>query len=194
VSRTVLVYLTSNANSGATTFPLAKRYPPINPTVKDTNDDDDPLSSHAKLAATELIYQRNRQHTRAVESGKVVDEAVALEETAVRLWRQRERDTEDSQSNNNDDDAASTAGIRVMPNAGQVTIFSGINSDGYPNPNSFHGGEVLQKGDGVKALLTFFYEVPLHSFSTREEFGKRVVEREQQFLERHFGSWFRRTS
>jgi hypothetical protein len=127
-----------------------------------------------------MIYDTNDQHSRDADTGEAIELAKAMEDAAVVCW-QRDRQTSSLS-------ISSTTGVRVLPRQGCVTIFSGIQSDGYPNPLSFHGGEALAEGDGEKALLSFFYEVPPNTFMSRKEFGERVVERERRFLERHFGS------
>jgi hypothetical protein len=175
--RTVLLYLTSNANSGATTFPLAKRYPPVPIPMVPVSDGQ---AGHASASAEDMIYRRNRQHTRSIHTGQTFEEAVTIEEAAVKLWNREYMKMSETRQHYQ-------TGVRVLPREGHVTFFSGISPDGYPNPRSFHGGESLLQGDGEKVLLSFFYEVPLDSFTSRQEFGDCVVERENLFLERHFG-------
>jgi hypothetical protein len=131
-----------------------------------------------------MIYDTNDQHSRSAETGETIELAKAMEAAAVACWRRGHQTS--SFSTATIDEEATTTGVRVHPRRGHVTIFSGIKTDGYPNPLSFHGGEALAEGDGEKALLTFFYEVPPDSFTSRKEFGERVAEREQRFLERHF--------
>jgi hypothetical protein len=181
--RTILVYLTTNANSAATTFPLAKRYPAVPVAWATTGR----RSKQAIASAEEMIYRHNRQHTRSVHTGKTFDEAVLLEEAAVEIWYRDSNIKLLSQQQQQQQQIQT--GVRVLPREGHVIVFSGINPDnGYPNPRSFHGGEALMQGDGEKVLLSFFYEVPLDSFTSRAEFGQRVLERERDFLERHFSA------
>ena len=78
----------------------------------------------------------------------------------------------------------SESGVRVMPKQRRFCLFSGLNKEGYPNPLSFHGGEAMDEG-GTKEVLSFFYEVPLGTFGNREQFGERVREREERFLDLH---------
>jgi hypothetical protein len=136
------------------------------------------LMERAKTAAKNMLYRLNKHHTRSFHSGQTIDEAVVIEEVAAQLWEQ----------NHSKDKVASPGGIRVIPKLGHVCVFSGVNPDGYPNPLSFHGGETLLRGDGDKALLSFFYEVPSYTFSSRQEFGERVTEREKHFMVQQFGS------
>ena len=106
--RTVLVYLTSN-DAGATTFPLATRYP------RKTDDIDHhhiQFIECAKAAAKTMILELCSHHTRET----VLDKAALIEDAAVRLW---EREDEEDQF-------TSSIGIRIRPKAGHFCVFSGI--------------------------------------------------------------------
>jgi hypothetical protein len=70
-------------------------------------------------------------------------------------------------------------GIRVFPRKEHVCLFSGLKHDGYPNPLSFQGGEVLSK-DESKVILTFFTKFQSDRFRVELNF-----ECKSEFLERY---------
>ena len=185
--RTVLVYLNSCIKSGGTTFPLAQ---PISDQIRQLDGvyaagpgsfnsmvrsvrkpdsmEERPISE-GQLAAEQLIYQHNIQHTRISKDGSILQLGKAVEDIATALY--------------NDPDSALT-GIRVLPRQGHVCIFSGLTEDGWPNPNSYHGGEVVCRGES-KDILTFFFEIPEEAIQTRQDFAEQVVQRERTFMQRH---------
>ena len=174
---------------GATTFPLAI------PFVGNDGDDSDrnliqtfiEMKENNNIQMNEIqkvaqnLILEDVQHTRMVDAteeqlklGRIVDEA------AIEVLRKQK--SHDNIKNNQID-----MGLRVLPKQGHFCIFSSLNADGYPNPLSFHGGEAMDIGES-KEVLTFFYEVPIETFSNRKEFGERVVEREMDFMSTHFGN------
>ena len=162
--RTVLFYLNTCHESGATTFPLATRM-----NVPES------VSSHspAHQAAEAIILHENQLHTRVASNVDVLKLGQQVEEVALKL----RHDVHDGIN----------CGIRLVPKQGHCCIFSSLTKDGYSNPYSIHGGEVLQQGE-TKDVLTFFYEVPCSEttrISSRQELGEHVQKRELEFLQRH---------
>jgi hypothetical protein len=82
-------------------------------------------------------------------------------------------------------DGKSSVGLRVLPSMGKLCVFCNILQDGKPDPFSLHGGEA--GNDEFKALLTFFKEIPLSTFTSRQEFGQQVEESRQYLINRYFG-------
>lgn len=171
---TVLLYLTSNPQSGATIFPLIQ-----NQYIKNSILDFE-MSDFA-MAATqaEKLIISGVHHTRlndlSFENKKL---ATQLEDYAVHCI-----------INN------PSSCVRVMPCQGHVCIFSGLKDNGFPHHLSFHGGENVfpkttsNKGKSIeqneKHVLTFFYEVPIHTFRNRSELGAQVKQREDIFKTLH---------
>lgn len=155
---TVLLYLNDCDLLGATTFPLAT---PFHSNSVEIHDNE------ARKMAEQLIIE-DMHHTKMADAterqlamGKVMDEA------ALNLVKSNDINM----------------GLRVLPRAGNICLFSNLKSDGYPNPLSFHGGEAMFLGES-KDVLTFFFEVP-PTFSSRAEFGQLVQEREELFCQIH---------
>ena len=165
-----MFYLNCCYESGATTFPLATRI------------DVDPSSSHdafsssyspAHQAAEAIILQEKQLHTRVASNVDVLKLGQQVEDVALKL--------------RHDDNVDNNFGLRLLPKEGHCCIFSSLTKDGYSNPYSIHGGEVLQYGE-TKDVLTFFYEVPYSTarpISSHEELGEQVQHRELEFLQRH---------
>lgn len=158
---TVLLYLTSNPYSGATVFPL----------IGNNHMDDDKLSEMQNaIDAAEQLITSGVYHTR-MENMTHAQQALAQKVESYALSSMTHE----------------RGSTRIVPREGNLCIFSGIRHDGYPHPASFHGGESLLKmrmnnmGDTEKHVLTFFYEVPVGTFSSRVELGMRVKEREEKF-------------
>ncbi len=175
-----MVYLNSCSSLGATTFPLAIPFIANNGNAGNTNNIIDAFQeirnkncnvqyNEIQNVAKNLILQ-DVQHTRMLDAnerqlelGKVIDDAAVLV----------------AKEENND------MGLRILPKQGHFCLFSSLKPDGYPNPLSFHGGEAMDV-DETKDVLTFFYEIPVGTFHSRQEFGRRVVERERHFINLHF--------
>jgi hypothetical protein len=162
---TVLLYLTSNYHSGATIFPLIGNNHIDDVQVSDMKN---AFNAAENLIASGVYHTRmeNMTHEQKVLAEKMENYAMS------------------SMIHDN-------GSTRVMPREGNVCIFSGIRHDGFPHPASFHGGESLFKrqitsrDEKEKHVLTFFYEVPVGTFSSRIELGMRVKEREERFKSIH---------
>ncbi len=164
---TVLLYLNSCHRLGATTFPLAV---PISGSDKRSwaNSNYDEVHEAAKMLIDENVY-----HTRQI--GGSADQSilgVKLDRAALALMIQDQEETDTTINN---------YGVRVMPRQGCFCLFSGLQRNGSPNPNSFHGGEAIFKGES-KELLSFFYEVPPNGIMSLEALGEKVVKREERFV------------
>jgi hypothetical protein len=160
------VYLDTCQTSGATTFPLATRL--------DSHDRRETLTE-AHHAASHLVLTENTLHTRMLKQLEAVELGHKIEEAALEQYI----------NDNKDDNHASPwsrKGIRVVPEAGHCCIFSSLMENGSTNPFSIHGGEALLNEDVAKDAVTFFYEIPISTFSSREELGKEVSKREAAFL------------
>lgn len=163
------MYLDTCQTSGATTFPLATRL--------DINESRDTLTE-AHHAASHLILTENTLHTRMLKQPEALELGHKIEQAALEQYI----------NDNKDDNPTakwSSTGIRVVPKAGHYCIFSSLVENGSTNPFSIHGGEALLNEDVAKDALTFFYEIPLSTFSSREELGKEVAKREAAFLKLH---------
>jgi len=171
---TVLLYLESTCDVlGATNFPLAM---PLNYDGDECECDYDGRFPE-QIIAEKLIVEQDVQHTR-------LEGATELE---LEMGSFVEKAALDLMLGSKSEEAASTdrnMGVRVMPKRGHICTFSGLKGDGYPNPLSFHGGEAMFKGES-KEVLSFFFEVPLDSFSSRKELGEMVLQREERFLDLH---------
>jgi hypothetical protein len=121
---TVLLYLTTNTEGGATTFPLANASP----------------ASSSVQAAISLI-QDGITHTQMANANPVL--CKDLENAARQLYDVTTATTASSSS--------SSTGIRVLPQAGHVCAFFNLDGEtGMPDPISFHGGEADLGQDDVK--------------------------------------------
>jgi hypothetical protein len=160
-----LLYLTTNTEGGATTFPLANASP----------------ASSSVQAAISLI-QDGITHTQMANANPVLCQD--LENAARQLYDVTTATTASSSS--------SSTGIRVLPQAGHVCAFFNLDGEtGMPDPMSFHGGEADLGQDDVKrkALLVFFKEIPIRDFGTREEFAQLVRLSRQRLEDRYFQPW-----
>ncbi len=159
---TILLYLDSCDTLGATSFPLAV------PELDDseiTDDDDEQLMAATKLLANGV------QHTRFIDATEEeLEFGRIVERPSLSLLSQQ--------------DNPAPSGIRVSPKHGHYCLFSNLNENGFPNPRSFHGSEALYHGES-KDVLTFFYEIPVGTFTSREQLGQRAMEREDMFLRKH---------
>lgn len=181
---------------GATTFPLAERYPKdsMSMTCRPAPFSSMELeeSSSTRRAATDLIYKDNVQHTRiAKDNLRVMELGQCIEDAALRLYQE---DAQQAQAPFQGtlsscplslDKTTLSHGIRILPRQGHICLFSGVKHDGYPNPFSFHAGEAILAQGGSKNVLTFFYEIPTNLFATRAEFGEQVRKREEELLKFH---------
>ena len=180
---TILFYLDSCSSLGATTFPLAV------PFVSKINEweSNDSIDIIEKIQKEKAGYKYNQvqeaakqllmedvQHTRMEDVSKESLKLCAIIENASVSLLQKFKENEELEM-----------GIRIKPRQGHFCLFSNLNEDGYPNPLSFHGGEVMDVGES-KEVLTFFYEIPMGTFTTRDEFGLQVREREGNLLNFHF--------
>ena len=168
---TVLLYLTDNNHDRgcATTFPIAV---PVNNSFDDEND----LIQSAKNLIDNKIY-----HTQNQEE-KYKDDVNLLERATIHLCN-KEQFKEENQRYDN-------VGIRVIPKAGCICVFSSLLDNGLPDPLTFHGGESCINRDNYsgkaivdgydcisessKIVLSFFKEIPLASFDTFKEFASNV--------------------
>ena len=174
---TILFYLNSCATFGATSFPLAIPY--IDKGNRNYMDIKQHIEKNrlnlqlnqAQEAANQLIL-KDVHHTRMADANReCLDLGRIVENDAVPLLNK----------------ATNQMGLRVMPEQGHICLFSNLLPDGYPNPLAFHGGEVMNAGES-KEVLTFFYEIPVGSFTNRQDFGRRVQEREMEFLRYHYSN------
>lgn len=156
-------------------------------------------------AANELLWNQNRHHTQPTQSQRdarnTTNTGMLLEDAAFKLWRNEEHARMNFGQMNcpsswrSHRTTAIPRGIRILPHQGHICVFSSQQADGYPNPFSFHAGEALlsrtthatKDGTAVggKHVLTFFYEIPMDSFQSREEFGEQVRKRERAFWTFH---------
>jgi hypothetical protein len=155
---TALLYLTTNDN-GATTFPLAWKGERTNRVMSEV------------VNAAQTLLDSNVTHTfdesQSEENRKL---SMSLERAGEQLYKEESGDE--------------YMGLRVLPSAGMLCVFSNVLENGQPDPLSFHGGEA--GNDDEKVLLTIFKEIPLELFSSREEFGRRVAEKRRYLLERYY--------
>lgn len=79
---------------------------------------------------------------------------------------------------------ASSLGLRVLPRASMLCVFCNLLEDGTADPHSFHGGE--SGNDEEKALLTFFKEIPVETFSSQAELGRRAAKTRKFLVERYY--------
>lgn len=165
---TCLLYLNSN-EKGATNFPLAR---PYDGTTKILWKKSNRLM-RLRQAARRLI-QSDVQHTAAneVRDSDIVEE---LEQAAVDLYGGDETQRDDT-----------AMGLRVLPSAGHVCIFTSLDDKGKPDPSTFHGGEALIGSEDQKKILTFFKEVPREEFTNDREFTKWVRQKKEYLLGRYF--------
>jgi hypothetical protein len=161
---TVLLYLTTTAGGGATTFPLANASP-----------------SSASVQAAISLIQAGITHTQMADANP--KSCQCLEDAARELYNGAT--TKGSSS------LSTTTGIRVLPKAGHVCVFFNLDGEsGMPDPMSFHGGEAdLGMDPTRKALLVFFKEIPFRDFGTREEFAQLVRISRQRLEDRYFQPW-----
>jgi hypothetical protein len=164
------VYLDTCETSGATTFPLAARL--------DSHDSSRDTFTEAHLAASHLVLTENTLHTRMLKQLEALELGHKIEQAALEQYVNDNKE-------NNKASARSSTGIRVVPEIGHCCIFSSLLENGSTNPFSIHGGEALLNEDVAKDALTFFYEIPISTFSSREELGKEVIKREAAFLKLH---------
>jgi len=168
--------------SGGTTFPLALRINHDESVSKNLSQDEPTTyaSYTAKRAADHLIFDKDVQHTRITrdDDEDVLKMGKEIEDLAVQLFL---ADNDDSLK---DKQESAETGVRVMPKCGHICLFSTPTENGFPNPRSFHGGEVLFQGEH-KNLLSFFFEIPGDTFSSRFEFGQLAKKREDDFLKWH---------
>ena len=111
-----------------------------------------------------------------LDSGVTHTRAEAADNQNFRVLEQAAHDLYDGKSN---------VGLRVLPSMGKLCVFCNILQDGKPDPFSLHGGEA--GNDEFKAVLTFFKETPLSTFTSRQEFGQKVQESHQYLINRYFG-------
>ncbi len=143
--------------------------------------------------AKHLIEKEDVQHTRMadanesqLELGKIIDEAAKDLIHRDKHILTSSLTSTSSTTVDEEDKHNMRMGIRILPKQGHFCLFSSLNTNGYPNPLSFHGGEAMDVGES-KEVLTFFYEIRMDTFTDREEFGQRVAQRERDFLNLHFG-------
>ena len=165
---TCLLYLNNN-KKGATNFPLVR---PYDGTKKISSNKLNRLM-RLRQAAGRLI-QSDVQHTAAneVQDLDIVEE---LEQAAVDLYFSDETQRGDT-----------AMGLRVLPSAGHVCIFTSLDDEGKPDPSTFHGGEALIGSDDQKKILTFFKEIPREEFSNDRELAEWVRQRKEYLLDRYF--------
>ena len=126
-----------------------------------------------RKAARRLI-QSDVQHTAANEV-REMDVVKELEQAAVDLYVRDEIRRGDT-----------AMGLRVLPSAGHVCIFTSLDDQGKPDPSTFHGGESLIGSDDQKKILTFFKEVPREEFTNDLEFAEWVQQKKEYLLKRYF--------
>jgi hypothetical protein len=160
---TCLLYLTTN-KEGATTFPLANRM--------DTMD----CCNATVLNAAQSLLDSGVTHTFDKSGSEEHQKCCrSLEMAAEMLYKQDKGDGE-----------ASSFGLRVLPRAGMLCVFCNLLEDGTADPHSFHGGESGNAKE--KALLTFFKEIPVETFSSQAELGQRAAETRRFLVEHYYDS------
>lgn len=193
---TVLFYLTSN-NAGATTFPLAT---PLHVSCEhvDCKDLTSTSTTFATSATNEMevlaqeLIENGIYHTRGHHHGKLRDgetEQSTQTATALDIIEHAAVDLYQSQKQGGQRTSSHGRGVRVLPEAGYACVFLNLDESGCPDPLAFHGGENLLDvwGDGEqKKLLTFFREVPVQEFKTRDDFIEKANERRDEILQRYF--------
>lgn len=157
---TCLLYLTAN-DDGATTFPLAN--PP------DPNDDDELRTAAQTLLDMGVTHTLDK--SQSDENRKL---SKMLEDAGRDLFLEGDREQ-----------ASSTRGVRVLPRAGMLCVFSNLLETGMADPLSFHGGEA-GSGDKEKALLVFFKEIPMECFSSQAELGQCATKTRKYLIERYY--------
>lgn len=155
-SLTCLVYLTSNGNTGATSFPLA------NPLKKETSVSSDDIQIAQTLLDTGMTH--------------TFDECQPDENSI--LIAKLERIGKDLYHND------TGTGVRVLPRAGMACVFGNLLDNGMADPQSLHAGEGGHANE--KVLLTFFREIPVELFETRKEFQKCAADTRKYLLERYY--------
>jgi hypothetical protein len=118
----------------------------------------------AAIQAANSLINEEVTHTQMVNAN--AEHCELLEEAALRLY-----------ANDNE------SGIRVLPEEGKLCVFYNLQPSGLPDPFSFHGGEALLQGETKKAVLTFFKEISLKNFSTREEFAEQAAQARQRLID-----------
>lgn len=193
---TVLLYLTSN-NAGATTFPLAT---PLHVSCEhvDCKDFTSTSTTFATSATKDMevlaqeLIENGIYHTRGHHHGKLRDvetEQSTQTATALDIIEHTAVDLYQSQNQGGQRTSSHGRGLRVLPEAGYACVFLNLDESGCPDPLAFHGGENLLDGWGdgkQKKLLTFFREVPVQEFKTRDEFVERANERRDVILQRYY--------
>jgi hypothetical protein len=172
---TVLLYLNSCQHMGATTFPLATN---LHSQSSNSMDDSSSSSNYNDVhKAAKILIDENVHHTRSVSASQSqLMVGSILDKSALDLF------IHDSCSDSLM--PRTSGGVRVIPEHGHFSLFSGLQSNGAANPKSFHGGEAMFMGES-KEVLTFFHEIPQNGISTKSDLGKKVEERESRFLELH---------
>jgi hypothetical protein len=213
---TVLLYLTTNNFTGATSFPLAKKLSSSIPSSSSVvassssshHQEQQEQQAKARKAAKTLL-DNNIHHTRLADiNDELIQCGKIIEQTAEQLFQSdfyyHKQQQQQGLKQPFDFHNQEPVGIRVLPQAGYICVFMNVLNNGYADPLSFHAGEKLYdissedeelNNDNQKQrlslgtkkeLLTFFKEVPLSQFSNRIEFGKRVEKIRQRLLDRYF--------
>ena len=193
----VLFYLTSN-NAGATTFPLATPLSREDVDGRDLTSTSTTFATSAtkdmEVSAQELI-ESGIYHTRGHHHGKLrggETEQSTQTATALDIIEHAAVDLYQSQNQGGQRTSSHGRGVRVLPEAGYACAFLNLDESGCPDPLAFHGGESLLDvwGDGKqkkqKKLLTFFREVPVQEFKTRDDFVEKANGRRDEILHRYF--------
>lgn len=213
---TILLYLTTphNTKGGATSFPLAK---PIewNRRTIDSNsrydETEEEAAENTLLQAADALVRTKLHHTQFSKNEQMQYYGHVLEEAAVNVFQRDDQLAHDTASAPTM--PTSPLGLRVIPKAGHICVFSNLLDSGECDPRSFHGAEQLFQtscpakaphevsamepadqtvstiSSGNKEVLTFFKEIPLQQFSNHEEFGQRVADSrrrlQQRYLSKH---------
>jgi hypothetical protein len=192
---TIILYLTTNTNGGATTFPLAKSVE--SQSLLGTQL----VQQHSKLMdAAQCLLDNNVHHSHCVSIHKntqLQQCGKLLEDAATELF-DRQQQQQQQQRNEEGNDDSIPYGIRVTPQAGYICVMSNIRSDGRPDPASFHAGETVYVENGnnsnnphatrTKDAITFFKEIPLTSFRNQKEFGQQVSTVRQRLFNRYYSN------
>ena len=64
-----------------------------------------------------------------------------------------------------------------------MSLFYNLEPSGLPDPYSFHAREALRHGEKKKSILTFFKEISLEDFSTRQEFSEQAAQAQQRLID-----------
>lgn len=131
------------------------------------------------------IYHARGHHHDKLRDGET--EQSTQTATALDIIEHAAVDLYQSQNQGGQRTSSHGRGVRVLPETGYACVFLNLDKSGCPDPLTFHGGKKDVWGDGKqKKLLTFFREVPVQEFKTRDDFVEKANERRDEILQRYF--------